>query len=189
MAESEVENGQHDTILDLGPPTHSTPPAHSAPQARPTIRRSFTKSAEKQIPDYWESFKDFFKGVYLPVMLAVFAITALQAAAVANDQSQVANQLALLSLCSGSFSSNVCTVLLKDPDIYLWDIAETLYNVSRPAQPLSENTTTATHAVKTESSSYGTARGDYVSHIYIAVLAFLGVATLYEISKAFRKHQ
>ena len=83
----------------------------------------------------------------------------------------------------------MCSVLLKDPDIYLWDIAEALYNVSRPAQPLSENTTTATHAVKTESSSYGAARSDSVSNVYIAILAFLGVATLYESSKAFRKNQ
>jgi hypothetical protein len=42
------------------------------------------------------------KDYYLPVFFGTFGIFALQAAGVANDQSIVANQLALLSLCYGN---------------------------------------------------------------------------------------
>jgi hypothetical protein len=44
----------------------------------------------------------FVKDYYLPVLFGLFGVFSLQAAGVANDQSLVANQLALLSLCSGN---------------------------------------------------------------------------------------
>jgi len=43
-----------------------------------------------------------FKDYYLPVFIGVFGIFSLEAAGVGNDQSVVANQLALLSFCSGN---------------------------------------------------------------------------------------
>jgi hypothetical protein len=51
---------------------------------------------------FFVSFFAFFKNYYLPVFFGVFGIFSLQAAGVANDQALVANQLALLSLCSGN---------------------------------------------------------------------------------------
>ena len=52
-----------------------------------------------------ESLKTLFIGIFVPIGLSVFTILSLQYAGIANDQSQVANQLSLLSLCSGNLVS------------------------------------------------------------------------------------
>jgi hypothetical protein len=49
-----------------------------------------------------ERLRAVVEGYYLPVFFGAFGVSALEAAGVANDQSLVANQLALLSLCSGN---------------------------------------------------------------------------------------
>ncbi|KAH8804469.1 hypothetical protein F5884DRAFT_754078 [Xylogone sp. PMI_703] len=93
-------------------------------------------------------------GFYVPVFLEVFGIFALEAAGVANDQSLVANQLALLSLCSVQ-SSEVCRALLSQVDSYLPAIANTLYNVSSPPRLPLENMTDAIYIVHVKTSAYG----------------------------------
>ena len=49
----------------------------------------------------------FLSAFYLPTLFGLFGCAALWAAAVANEQSQVANQLALLSLCSGNYVGDI----------------------------------------------------------------------------------
>lgn len=44
----------------------------------------------------------FLTGIMLPIIVGIFVVGGLQAASTANDQSQIANQLAFLSLCYGN---------------------------------------------------------------------------------------
>lgn len=62
---------------------------------------SDSKDKDKPSPreEYSSLVSNFTAGVILPILLGSFTIPSLLIAAAANDQSQVANQLALLSLC------------------------------------------------------------------------------------------
>ena len=84
-----------------------------------------------------------------PIAASVFAAESVELAAVANDQSQTANQLALLSLCYGNLvryhhlsyktwhksyheaqSSDYCTNLIAQAEVFLPTIANKLYGLS-----------------------------------------------------------
>lgn len=60
-----------------------------------------SKDTGKRSPaeEYSNLVSSFTAGVILPILLGSFTIPALLIAAAANDQSQIANQLALFSVC------------------------------------------------------------------------------------------
>lgn len=55
--------------------------------------------------EWWGETQVFLTNIYYPIIFGLFAVFSLQATGVSNDQSQIANQLALLSLCAGNFVS------------------------------------------------------------------------------------
>ncbi|KAL3480071.1 hypothetical protein BJX99DRAFT_221219 [Aspergillus californicus] len=85
----------------------------------------------------------FLAGIVIPIILGIYSLAALNAAGVANEQSQVANQLALLSFCADTIgasatshlnlSSALCEQLLTQSELFLPDIAEKLYSL--PSEP------------------------------------------------------
>jgi len=102
--------------------------------------------------------------IFLPLAIAFFAAPSLIAAAVANQQSQTANQLALLSLCYGNLSIPFCKDLLAQTHLFLPKIANTLYGLSpasgggslEPIAPLpAESTKFITHRVSLKDSQWG----------------------------------
>jgi hypothetical protein len=54
------------------------------------------------VRDLFNWAEDFMFKFYLPLVLGVVAAPSMMLAGVANDQSQLANQIALLSLCAGN---------------------------------------------------------------------------------------
>lgn len=61
--------------------------------------RNATPKKEGTPESPWKDIKDLVTGLVVPVLAGIYGGFAVQTAAVANDQSQMANQLALLSLC------------------------------------------------------------------------------------------
>jgi len=59
---------------------------------------SHQEKESKPVPP-WKDIKDLITGLFVPVLVGIYGGFAVQTAAVANDQSQMANQLTLLSLC------------------------------------------------------------------------------------------
>lgn len=110
------------------------------------------------------------KDYYLPVFLGMFGVFALQAAEVANDQSLVANQLALLSLCSGNSSINQCEALLTQTDLYLPAIINTLYDIRRPPSTVM--------TVSARTSKFGVAGSRSIGIIYAVMLISVSLLVL-----------
>lgn len=72
-------------------------------QQHPSRRQANARTTRGE---WWNETQDFLSTIYYPIGFGLFAVFAsLQASGVSNDQSQVANQLALLSLCAGNFVS------------------------------------------------------------------------------------
>jgi hypothetical protein len=65
--------------------------------------------------DYNSLVTTFITGVILPILVGSFTIPALMIASAANDQSQLANQMTLLSLCS-SLNQVIHLILLIRPE-------------------------------------------------------------------------
>ena len=69
--------------------------ATGAHRREPIVEDDFSR-LDKRV----EFFMTFSAGILLPIILGFITVPALLVAGVANDQSQYANQIALLSLCS-----------------------------------------------------------------------------------------
>ncbi|KAF2185954.1 hypothetical protein K469DRAFT_750211 [Zopfia rhizophila CBS 207.26] len=123
--------------------------------------------------------------ILLPVYLGLYSVLSIQYTAASNDQSQVANQIALLALCYSNSSSNFCADLLAQTDLYLPKIANNLYGLeptsgNGKSQPIArltpESAANITYTVFLKDSSSGTARFKFPQYTFIAVA---GLVTLY----------
>jgi len=118
--------------------------------------------------------KDIIINLYLPLLFGIFGFRALQAAGVANDQSFVANQLALLSLCYSNSSTNLCEALLAQHNQYLPAIASKMY-IWAPI-----NATTATeYSFNSLTSQFGEGHANQYNWPFIIIsLAAFAVMTI-----------
>jgi hypothetical protein len=57
------------------------------------------QTKESKLESSWKDIKDLLTSLMVPILAGIYGGFAVQTAAVANDQSQMANQLAFLSLC------------------------------------------------------------------------------------------
>ena len=86
------------------PATATVEPARDVTGAKRASFQGFTKDA-----------MELLIGILLPTIFGLFAVISVQYAGVANDQSQMANQLALLSLCAANIVSYPCSSVCSRP--------------------------------------------------------------------------
>lgn len=81
--------------------THGLPSQAKGPNEAPETE-SEPSGLSAELSSYSAVILGFSIIILLPVAAAVFAVDSVHLAAIANEQSQVANQLTLLSLCAGN---------------------------------------------------------------------------------------
>jgi len=137
------------------------------------------QSKEKIEPPAISKFMStFITGIMIPIIVGIFVVGGLEATSAANDQSQIANQLAFLLLCSGNVSSQICRDLLAQTDQFLPTIANALYSGLPPTSGGGppESTNNTTYSVSLIDSKFGssTANGLVIT-FYISIGLIVGL--------------
>ncbi|KAH8894355.1 hypothetical protein GQ53DRAFT_839953 [Thozetella sp. PMI_491] len=105
------------------------------PTSTPSTKKSKESSTKQDAIDHYnELITTFLTGIVLPILLGVFTIPSLMLAAAANDQSQIANQISLMSLCAAVNETNgVCADILAQADDLLPEIANAAFAIPSPS--------------------------------------------------------